>query len=321
MNDLVKVENEGSTELVTSTGNMILSLERLACSPDVNIDVIERIWQMQKEAIEKAAKMAFHRDLASAQAEFPEIPKRGKIERKNKEHPPKVIQTTYYELYEDIVKCCAPVLGKYGLALSFETKVNYDTNSGGGSFMISHRDGHSVESSLMLPFDFTGKNAAQAVGSAITYSKRYQAKAALNIAGTGDNTDDDGIGTSQDQWITKKEADKLHWEIETLKAAGIFIRENYDAIYNLKYAMDVEEWETAHGVWNVDFSQDDREVLWIAPTKGGIFTTKQRNIISHGGLLKLASEFKNDQGREILLGDDGESDHDINMTDTDSEDK
>jgi len=303
MNDMVTIESKELTTVSQQTSGMIQSLERLACHPEVNLAVIEKVWSMHKEAMAKAAEMAFHRDLALAQAEFPEIPKNGKIERMNKANPPVVIQTTRYELYEDIVKYTKAARGKYGLAVSFNTQVDYENNRGGGSFTISHREGHSEKSTLMLPFDFTGKNAAQAVGSAITYSKRYQAKAALDIAGTGDHTDDDAKSTSEDQWFTKKQFDELNNQLEKTVRAGIAVRDNYDVIHSLKFAMDTEEWETAYGIWNVDFDNELRGAIWLAPTKGGIFTTAQLKLMKEGGLIKLASEMKNEHARTILTED------------------
>ena len=61
--------------------------------------------------------------------------------------------------------------------------------------ILSHREGHSEETTLTLDADKSGsKNAVQAVGSSISYGQRYAAVALLNITTRG--MDDDGENAS-----------------------------------------------------------------------------------------------------------------------------
>jgi hypothetical protein len=54
-----------------------------------------------------------------------------------------------------------------------------------------HRGGHSEEATKFYPADTSGsKNAIQAIGSSISYGKRYTASALLNL--TSRKEDDDG---------------------------------------------------------------------------------------------------------------------------------
>jgi hypothetical protein len=64
-----------------------------------------------------------------------------------------------------------------------------------------------------MPDKVTGQNAAQQMGSATTYAKRYALCSALGIV-TGE--DDDGLaaGTS---YVTKEQADELLALLDTLK--------------------------------------------------------------------------------------------------------
>ena len=57
--------------------------------------------------------------------------------------------------------------------------------------VLSHRLGHSEQTTMQLPTDITGaKNPVQAIGSSTSYGKRYVAMALLNISSRGE--DDDG---------------------------------------------------------------------------------------------------------------------------------
>jgi hypothetical protein len=56
--------------------------------------------------------------------------------------------------------------------------------------ILSHRDGHSEETTLSGPPDASGnKNAIQAIGSTLTYLQRYSLVQALGLAAAND---DDG---------------------------------------------------------------------------------------------------------------------------------
>ena len=98
------------------------------------------------------------------------------------------IQSTY-ALWEDINEAVRPVLHAHGFGLSFRTRQDGATLTITG--VLSHRDGHAEEASITLPHDASGsKNAVQAIGSSVSYGKRYTAGELLNLTSRGD--DDDG---------------------------------------------------------------------------------------------------------------------------------
>lgn len=72
---------------------------------------------------------------------------------------------------------------------------------------IRHKAGHAVPISydLPMPDKVTGQNAAQQMGSATSYAKRYALCSALGIV-TGE--DDDGLAAGT-QYVTKEQADEL----------------------------------------------------------------------------------------------------------------
>lgn len=161
---------------------IIQVIERAAMNPNVDIDKMERLLQMQERVIERNAKAAFNAAFARMQPDLPAIEKNGKS------------NNGAYGLWEDIQGGIQPVLAKHGFALSFKTKVEQDAIT--VTAILHHEEGHDDSTDLKLPTDKSGsKNAVQAVGSSVSYGKRYAACALLNIRVGGE--DDDGSATGE----------------------------------------------------------------------------------------------------------------------------
>lgn len=56
------------------------------------------------------------------------------------------------------------------------------------------------------------------------------------------------------------------------------VRENFDSIYWIKEAIKDEDYPAAIEYW-CEISHEDQHLLWVAPSKGGIFTTHERKVI------------------------------------------
>ena len=96
-----------------------------------------------------------------------------------------------YALWEDINDAIRPILLRFGFALSF--RVNQDGPDITVTAALMHKAGHTETASLRLPPDPSGeKNSVQAVGSTVSYGKRYAACALLNITSRGE----DGLATA-----------------------------------------------------------------------------------------------------------------------------
>lgn len=163
---------------VSESAAIIQVIERAAMNPNVDIDKMERLLQMQERIMERQARAAYMSALADMQPDLPEIPENGKGHGNIK-----------YALWEDINELIKPVLGRHGFSLSFRTGQTDGKIIVTG--VLSHREGHSEETTMHLPTDTSGsKNAVQAVGSSTSYGKRYTAQALLNL--TSRNEDDDG---------------------------------------------------------------------------------------------------------------------------------
>jgi hypothetical protein len=159
-------------------------IARAAADPNVDIDKLERLLEMQERVIARTARAAYYSALAEMQPRLPVIAERGAISTDRG----KTVQSTY-ALWEDVNEAIRPILAEHGFALSF--KVRRTENEITTTGILSHREGHREETELSLPSDTSGsKNAVQSVGSSTSYGKRYTAFALLNITSSGE--DDDG---------------------------------------------------------------------------------------------------------------------------------
>lgn len=184
-------------------------IERAAMNPQVDIDKMERLIQMQERIMERNARSAYAAALADMQPNLPVIAERGGIKNNSGK-----VQSTY-ALWEDINDAIKPVLAKHGFALSFRTGQEDGRIIVTG--ILSHRDGHREETTMHLPLDTSGsKNAVQAVGSSTSYGKRYTAQALLNITSRGE--DDDGKAAGDGPTISNDQIGDLQAMIDDVKA-------------------------------------------------------------------------------------------------------
>ncbi|WP_432415352.1 ERF family protein [Chromohalobacter israelensis] len=173
---------------------IIQVIERAALNPDVDIDKMERLLQMQERVLDRQALMAYSAAMAAMQTELPSIAERG---RGNNGH---------YATLEDIVDTVRPIMKRHGFAVSFRIQTQERGIQVTGVLM--HQDGHREETSMLLPADVSGnKNAVQAFGSSTSYGKRYVLCALLNITTRGQ--DDNGETAATVQYVTRFQAGQL----------------------------------------------------------------------------------------------------------------
>lgn len=193
---------------------IIQVIERAAMNPNVDIDKMERLLQMQERIIERNARAAFTGALADMQPKLPVINERGRIEVPAKDG--KAGHSTPYAKWEDINEAIRPLLAEHGFALSFRVGMAADGKIE-VTGVLSHREGHQVETTITLMHDSSGsKNAVQAVGSSTSYGKRYTAMALLNITTRGE--DDDGLLAGAPEFITDLQMGDLVALMDEVKA-------------------------------------------------------------------------------------------------------
>jgi hypothetical protein len=167
----------------TPASDVALMFERLAKDPAVDVDKFERLMAMQERVLAYNARTAFNTAFAAMQGEIPAIVERGKTNNGR------------YARLEDIVEQVRPILRKHGFTLSHRTEWP-DAKTVRVVGILTHEQGHERTSEFLSSADSSGnKNAIQALGSAVSYGRRYTVKDLLNIV-TRDE-DDDGQRSEQ----------------------------------------------------------------------------------------------------------------------------
>jgi len=176
------MEQKESLPVAEQNTGLINMIEKVCMNPEMDVEKLERMLDMQERILDKQSQQQFQIDMALMQADLPVIEKNG------------------------------------------------------GS-----------------------KNAVQAVGSSVSYGKRYVMSALLNIT----TTDDDDDGQSAVPAID-------------LFAHNMVVQKHIDTIYEAKTMMANDHVYDAIDIMKENIPEVDQTALWVAPTKGGIFTTEER---------------------------------------------
>jgi hypothetical protein len=162
---------------------MLSIIEGAVKNPEVDVEKMRALLDMQERIFAKNAEIAFNQAMARLQPILPVIRHDKSIQHNNK-------LISKYASYEAIDEQIRPLYTSEGFSLSFNSKKHEDgTVTYYGT--LSHRDGHSRTAEMDLPSDASGaKNAIQAKGSTISYAKRYLITMLLNLVTSGE--DDDG---------------------------------------------------------------------------------------------------------------------------------
>jgi len=199
------VQTVRETPVIPADDNTMMAvIARAAADPNTDVAKLHSLMDLYERIGARNARIAFASALAEMQPKLPVIDRNGRIEVPAKEG--KTGHSTPYATWEDMNDAIRPILHDHGFALSFRIGQAQDgkiTVAG----VLSHREGHSEETTITLMHDSTGsKNAVQAVGSSTSYGKRYTAMALLNITSRApQDRDDDADSAFPGDWISEDE--------------------------------------------------------------------------------------------------------------------
>lgn len=175
--------------LPSGANSSVGMFERLSRDKGVDAGKLERLIAMQKDILRVEAERAFNLAYTAMVLTIPEIDRKGKITNKDG-----AIQSRYSR-HEDIQRVVKPLLQQHGFALSYRSEWP-EPGRVRVVGMLTHQDGHHRESMFESIADTSGnKNAIQALGSAVSYGRRYTTIDLLNITCVG--VDDDGQATAK----------------------------------------------------------------------------------------------------------------------------
>lgn len=190
-----------------------MQLIEIALKSNAAIDVIERLFALQKEQRDYNARSAYFTAFAEFKRRMPKIEKTRKIEVSGK------VRSMYAAL-EDIVSAVGPVLNELGITHRYKTKTEPDGKTTVTCF-LRHVEGYEEEGSSMTaaPDNSGAKSGIQADGSTVSYLERYTLVGSLGIPLYGQ--DNDGQGDPKisqgivDEWLLRMENCATPKELQT----------------------------------------------------------------------------------------------------------
>lgn len=163
----------------------------------MSVEVIDKLMTLEERWRANKGRAAFDQAVANAKSRLPVIVK-NREGHNNKR----------YADFAAIAKVVDPVLSECGLSYRFRTRQDDKIHV---TCVLSHRDGHSEETTLSGPADTSGsKNAIQAIGSTLTYLQRYSLTQMLGLAAS---EDDDGKTAGLGETISEDQEKALRSEI------------------------------------------------------------------------------------------------------------
>ena len=219
-----------------------------------DVAVLSGLFDLKQRWEKDEAKKAFHAAMAAFQEVKPDLRKATQVKFNTK------AGTTEYNFcpLPEMERVLREPLKSCGLTYRWESV--HDSGRDGQRCVITHVQGHSESNVMFAPADTSGnKNAIQAIGSTATYLQRYTLVGALGL--TTSETDDDGASSGDLPYLKLLEHNEA-------------VRENIQAILAIKESLADEDYENT-AMYQYELGKEVMEALWIAPSKGGIFTTKE----------------------------------------------
>ncbi|MGO2507184.1 MAG: ERF family protein [Psychrobacter alimentarius] len=188
-----------------SSDNMASMFMSMAMNPECDVDKLEKLMALYERDEARKSKVAFSKDFAEMQSELPTVAKSKTVSFK-KDGNGNPITAYKHATLEDIVDVVRPVLQTFGFAASFSVNTIDKVSV---TCTLMHKEGHSIETTITLKEDQSGgKNGVQAIGSSVSYGKRYTLASLLNIA-TRDDDDAEAAMQKDNRFITANQSKSL----------------------------------------------------------------------------------------------------------------
>jgi len=257
MGEVATVEQQHDIAPLNTYDRMI----SIALEKDADIEKLKELMDLKEKYERGEAKKAYFSALSIFQSKL------GPIAKKRQAHNSK------YADIDDIAQAIRPLLSEVGLSYRFDQQ--QQENEIIVTCIATHALGHSEQLPLRATPDVSGgKNAIQAMASTITYLRRYSLTGVLGIT-TGNDDDDGGKPAVTTQ------------ELLDYNAA---VREHFSTIATVKESFAIEDYSTAVEAW-YELSKAEMNRLWKAPTKGGIFTTQERDTFQAKAYIQARNEY------------------------------
>ena len=168
---------------------LLAAIVGMAKDPAVDVTKLQAVLEMQERLERRQAEREFIAAFARLSADLPRVKKNGTISLIDKQGVNK--GSIAFAKWEDMDRVIRPLMAREGFTLSFDSAQR--AGDGGGLVVtgtLMHRDGYARAASMPLALDVgPGRNNLQAMGSTLSYGKRYCAEMLLNIVREGEDND------------------------------------------------------------------------------------------------------------------------------------
>ena len=232
MSEIANIEAGGNIVVSDGPGALLNAIVALAKDEAFDVTKLEALMKMQERMEDRQAERAFARALHAAQAEIPHIAKNGTVSLGSGKG------SYAFTTWTDMDRVLRPVMDRHGFTLKFDMAAK----DGGGAVItgtLLHVDGHSTQASIPLALDTgPGRNNLQAMGSTMSYGRRYVAEMLFNLVRRGE--DDDGKAGGA-RFISEAQADELR-ELSRLagRQEGAFLAGVFEGT-NIRSFDEIEE--------------------------------------------------------------------------------
>ena len=183
----VITQDEEQAEAPPSNGSLLAVIERAATNPNIDVEKMERLLDMQERIIAREAEQDFNAAMAQLQAELPAVVRDAENSSTG----------SRYAKLETIARAIMPKITGQGFSLSYGTDNCPLDDHYRVTCLVSHIGGHTRRYHADVPTDLTGlkgnpnKTRTHAFGSTMSYGRRYLLCLIFNV--TLVNEDDDGV--------------------------------------------------------------------------------------------------------------------------------
>jgi len=246
------MKNENVTTLQQINTITPLQILHDAIQKGADVETIKQLMELKREWETNESRKAY----ISARSDF--SGESVEIIKKSKGHNSK------YAKLGDELAIVTPLLSKHGLSHNWET--SQPDNLITVTCRLTHVLGYSESTSLTYEHENSGsKNGIQAIGSTVSYLKRYTFECICGLASIDD--DDDGNQSGKQRGYTEGLAEGL--------AYGMAIYKHKAVIEMVKDSLDDDNLEAA-AEYLYSLTPQELSTINRAPTKGGIFTIEEK---------------------------------------------
>jgi len=272
--EIIKPGPYQAVPAISESAAIIQVIERVALNPDIDVSKMQQLLAMQIQILDRQAAEAYARAMMAAQAEMPRVI----VNKQNAQ------TSSRYADLEAVNRAVTPIATKHGFSISFDTDRSALDNHVLIVATVLHSGGHHKAYNYDAPLDDAGiagkinKTPTHARASSISYGQRYLLKLIFNLTIAGE--DNDGNGSTDERGVNVEAIKEMgRKEVRDQFAAyQELVRTYILSIVAIKNGIATNQYSIAAEAW-YELDEEIQRGLWVATSKGGIFTTSEREVM------------------------------------------